>query len=462
MSTFSGLNAASSALSAARLGMNIAGQNIANQDTEGYTRQRVETSAAAPLRASGLFAADKRAGEGVNIDKISRLGDNVLDARVRDTLSASGFWSTKATASLNAEAVLKEPTSDGLAAQLDRFWTGWQDLANNPDSAAAGAVVLADAKALVGNIADSYNAIAVQWKDARDTVDSVVWKVNAAADKVAALNNSIRDALNAGRSANELIDERNLAAQQISRLAGAVGTVEADGTMTLRIDGNAIVSGIDSRHLVVTGPGDIEAGLPTTVSWSNGMAANVTSGELGGILDVISPTGVLAGIANSYNDVATALTTAVNGFHNGGTSSTGAVTGDFFGVAAGPAALALSVLPEDIAGLATGAGGGVFDGSNADRIAQEGAKLGGPSDLWTKAVAKLASTTAAELSRASQAETSAVAAVNVQQSIAGVDGDEETVSLLKHQTAYNAAARVLTAIDEALDVLINKTGLVGR
>ena len=56
----------------------------------------------------------------------------------------------------------------------------------------------------------------------------------------------------------------------------------------------------------------------------------------------------------------------------------------------------------------------------------------------------------------------AVAAVTAQQSNSSVDGDEETINLLTYQTAYQAAARVLTAVDEALDLLINRTGLVGR
>ena len=70
--------------------------------------------------------------------------------------------------------------------------------------------------------------------------------------------------------------------------------------------------------------------------------------------------------------------------------------------------------------------------------------------------------TAADVQRAKVSDAAAVAAVGAQQSVAAVDGDEETISLLTYQTAYQAAARVMTAVDEALDVLINRTGLVGR
>lgn len=134
MSTFSGLNTAASGLAAARRGMDVVGQNIANQKTEGYTRQRVTTSAVAAIAQTGRFSVGALPGHGVSIDGVARLGDALLDARVRDALGASGYWSTRAVAATTVEASLAEPTANGLAARLSKFWSGWQDLANTPDS----------------------------------------------------------------------------------------------------------------------------------------------------------------------------------------------------------------------------------------------------------------------------------------------------------------------------------------
>ena len=78
------------------------------------------------------------------------------------------------------------------------------------------------------------------------------------------------------------------------------------------------------------------------------------------------------------------------------------------------------------------------------------------------AVVRFGVTTAGDVQRARLSETSAVTATTAQQSVAAVDGDEETVSLVTFQAAFQASARVMSAIDEALDVLINKTGIVGR
>lgn len=468
MSSFAGLRLAESALTAARAGMTVTGQNIANQTTSGYTRQRVDQDPLAAPGLSGLWKTGFGAGAGVAVTGVARLGDNVLDARVRDALSTSGFWSARASAAGQAENTMAEPTKDGLAANLNRFWSGWSDLANMPDSAAAQ-VVLTDAEVLIGQIAAGYQTIAGQWTDLRGQVDRDIADVNSAAGQVAALNGQIRDALNSGRNANELIDRRNVLAQQISTAIGATGVVEADGTLTLRVDGNALVSGDSSRALATGGPREITDAGRITLTWTDrpDVAVPITGGVIGGTISALAPAadgGSLAAVAAAYNQTAVSLATAVNDLHRSGVTSSGAPGGDFFVLdATGPAALGLRVGPDGLDDLALAApGAGAKDTTIADRISALATSATGPSKTWTSFVTGFAVTVAGDLQRADIADMGAVAAVTAQQSNASVDGDEETVNLLTYQTAYQAAARVLTAMDEALDLLINRTGLVGR
>lgn len=469
MSTFSGLGTAASALAAARRGMDVVGQNIANQGTEGYTRQRVETSAIAAATQAGRFSVGARPGHGVSVDGIARLGDALLDARVRESSSSAGFWSARALAATTVEAALAEPTENGLAASLSKFWSGWQDLAISPDSGAAASVVLESATQLATQIAGGYRAVATQWNDTRATAESTIVQANEAASQIADLNAQIRDALASGRSVNELIDRRDGLVQTTARLVGARGTLEADGTMTVRIDGNALVAGDSARALTLDGPVSMEENGTLTVSWAgpDGFAVAVDGGELGGMLSVLSPAGdggTLAGIAASYNAVATALAEQVNAQHSQGQTAAGQPGGDFFALSAtGPAALGLELAVQDASDLAlANPGGGPLDAGNANAISQIGRAGGSPDALWTEAVGALAVGTAGDVQRAHLSDAAAVTAVTAQRSVAAVDGDEETISLLTYQSAYQAAARVLTAVDESLDVLINRTGLVGR
>ncbi|WP_243230528.1 flagellar hook-associated protein FlgK [Microbacterium sp. CIAB417] len=468
MSTFSGLNTAASALAAARRGMDVVGQNIANERTEGYTRQRVTQSSIAAVAQSGRFSTGAVPGDGVAVTGIARLGDALLDARVRDALASSGFWSSRAVAGATAEVALAEPTENGLASGLSRFWAGWQDLANTPDSAAAAGAVLQSAAQLTGQIAGGYRAVAAQWSDARSAADRTITQVNASADQIASLNRAIRDAQASGRSANELIDQRSVLAQNVARAVGGVSTIEADGTLTVRVDGNPLVAGTTARHLVLEGPRSIDAGGRLTVTWADsGASASIAAGELGGTLSVLAPAdedGTLAQLAAAYNAVAESLVNTLNAQHRAGVTSGGAAGGDFFTLSAtGPAALGIGVAVTSASDLALGApGAGARDSTNADAISQIGERDGSPDALWVDHITRLGVGVAADAQRARLAEASAVSAVTAQQSVAAVDGDEETINLLTYQTAYQAAARVMTAVDEALDVLINRTGVVGR
>jgi flagellar hook-associated protein 1 FlgK len=128
-----------------------------------------------------------------------------------------------------------------------------------------------------------------------------------------------------------------------------------------------------------------------------------------------------------------------------------------------PAALGLSVAitdPKDVA--AADPANGALDGSWADTIAQLATAPGGPDQVWRDFAVDLGVRTRAATQRATVLEAARATAENLQLSSASVDLDEESINMLAYQRAYEGAARVLTAVDEMLDVLINRTGLVGR
>ncbi|WP_223692974.1 flagellar basal body protein [Leifsonia poae] len=134
MSTFSGLNTAYTGLVAAKTGLDVVGQNIANAGTAGYTRQRVTSSGVPALNSAGLFTGGVRPGQGVSIDGIQRLDDAALDARVRTTAALSGYSGIRAAALATLESSLNEPGTNGISAQLQKFWSAWHDVANQSGS----------------------------------------------------------------------------------------------------------------------------------------------------------------------------------------------------------------------------------------------------------------------------------------------------------------------------------------
>ncbi|MFJ6028461.1 flagellar hook-associated protein FlgK [Pseudarthrobacter sp. NPDC092424] len=473
MSTFSGLNTAYTGLSAARQALNVASQNVANAGTEGYTRQRLETSAAGPAGRTGLFADAPSAGQGVSVDGIARLGNAYLDARARADTASAGYTAVRAEVHISLEDVLNEPGENGLSAQLQRFWGAWQDLANQAGEAAPTNAVLQEAGALAAQLGRGYGDIDALWSRTRSGVSGMADQLNAAAAQVADLNIRIRTTLSAGGSVNELIDQRSLITADIASMAGGTVRDNADGTVDVFIGGNTLVSADRYRTVQVAGSNRMEGASTARVQleWTHrpGPAVGLESGEMAGSLSLLAPAsggsgGAIAEAAASYNAFAEKLSSTVNTLHRGGSSVNGSTGLDFFKFSPGLApAAGLGVVPTDASGLATGrAGAGPFDGGNADAISQINAGADSPDDAWNTFVIQLGSAARAELQRGVLAEAAANTAKDMQLSQAAVSLDEENVSLLSNQHAYQAAARVMTAIDEMLDVLINRTGLVGR
>ena len=468
MSTFGALNTAYRGLTAAQLGMNVAGQNIANAATEGYTRQRVEQSSlAAPAR--GLFSGGTlQPGQGVSVDTIARLGNSFLDGSVRSAGAQAGYASVRSSALQGIEGVLQEPGENGISTALQGFWSAWQAAANQPSEDGPKGLLLNAANSVTDKISSAYKALDAQWTSVRGQAQDTVNAVNAAATQVASYNTTIRSTLAAGGSANELIDARAKLTDKIASLAGGTVREQADGTVDVLVGGNALVTGGSVRTLQLAGAtamADAAIDAPRVEWTSPSGTATLDGGELAGALSVLAPAsmgGAIAQAADSYSTFAVALATAVNTVHQSGVTGAGASGAPFFTIGGNPAALSVKG-PADITGIALKAStGGALDTSVADRISQLGVGANSPDKIWSGIVTDIGVQSRGAQQHEALTTAAQASALTGRASQASVSLDEENISLLTNQHAYQAAARVMTAVDEALDVLINRTGLVGR
>jgi flagellar hook-associated protein 1 FlgK len=307
-------------------------------------------------------------------------------------------------------------------------------------------------------------------------VETMAGQVNSAATQVAGLNEKIRFAVANGGSANELIDQRNQLTTELASLTGAIIRQGSDGQVDVLIGGNALVTGASAHQIkvAVTSARDIADDASVRLEWAtrdNSTPVVLDGGEIAGALSILGngPTdGPLRDAATEYNRFADELALAVNSVHQGGFSSedipkTGT---DFFGFKPEPGlakALALFVIPSKVEQLATAkAEDSPLDGSIADALSQLGIGAKSPDRTWEGIVTQIGVSTKTALQESNLATIAAESAISLQLSNASVDLDEENVNLLSYQHAYQGAARVMTAIDEMLDTLINRTGLVGR
>lgn len=477
MSTFGGLTTSFSALTAARTAIEVAGQNIANVKTDGYTRQRAELVATPALGSIGLLAPPRPGvGQGVTVGGVSRLADELANLQVRAGSAGAGYHSARAAALSELEARFAEPGDASMSTALQAFWTSWQDLSNSTGEAASAAVVLERARVLADRIAAGSTETSAQWSALRGDATTMVAEVNQTAERVADLNDAIRRTGLAGGNVNELLDERDRLTARLAELAGGEVHARDDGTVDVLIAGNPLVSGTGVNRVALAGP-TTPGSQPVTLEWERrpGSPIGLDGGVLGGTLSLLAPAsggaggaggagGPLAETLAAYDRLATDLATQVNALHRTGVTPGGATGLDFFSLDPGvPAALGLRVVPTGVDGIATAApGSGALDGTIADRISQLGSGTGSPDAGWAGFVTGIGVTAGAEYDRATLAELRLDSAVARQQSQASVDLDEENMNLVLAQTAYQGAARVFTAIDEMLDTLINRTGTVGR
>ncbi|OJV80715.1 MAG: flagellar hook-associated protein FlgK [Cellulomonas sp. 73-92] len=496
-STFSGISTALSSLIAQRTALDVAGQNVANANTAGYTRQRADLGAVAGTQSASMFATNNGVGTGVQVTGISRSADPFLDTKLRSQTSGAAALATLSSAYSTLESRLGEPGASGLSAQLQTFWNGWHDVSNAADTISARSVLLDDARQLTETLHTQYQNIATQWADTRTTTASLVTQTNTLATNVADLNKRILDITNNGGNANELSDQRDQALTQLAGLVGATVQTRQDGQVDVYVGGDALVFGGSSHALALAGAQDFSQatgyatdGTPITpqdvhLTWADTPGKRVvpTGGTVAGQLTVLAPPaaddsgtgGVLTEAAKRLDEVATRLATDVNTLHAGAVTTTGTAGGAFFspldpsdptfpgGPAKGPAALRISVALSTADQVAVAApGGGAYDASVGQQIAALGTSTSGADALWGKAVVEIGNRSAAATSRSSVAESARASAEQDQLANASVDTDEETVGMIATQRAYQAAARVLTTLDDMLDTLINKTGLVGR
>lgn len=472
MSTFSGLNTAMTGLNAARLAMETAGNNLANVGTKGYTRQRADFTSVGSLAQTGMLTSRNGVGQGVALSGIARLSDAHLDARVRGTLAIASRSDVRAEGLSNLEGILREPGENGLSALLNDFWAGWEDVATRPGETAPAAVLLERAKAVANRIALSHSEVSEQWNAQRQGLESMASDVNSAASAIADLNGQIRSVVAAGGTPSALMDQRATLAEQAAELTGATVRESPDGTIDVLLGGNALVSGTTARKIEVAGPLSMNSGDAPSIEWAHrkGEPIGLDAGRIAGALSLLAPAndagtgGALAETSKSLNSIATELATKVNEVQANGKTVDGLPGPPFFNISdpSNPS-LSLTVVATGAKDLATAsATGGPLDGSNASAMSQLGKSKDGPDALWANMVIKIGVATKSEAQQAVSTAVAAATAVSAQLSVSAVSLDEENVALLAHQHAFQGAARVMTAVDEMLDTLINRTGIVGR
>ncbi len=461
----SGISIALQAVLTHSQALEIIEHNVANASTPGYRRQSALLTAAVPSSIveyeHGLGAGQR--GGGVTIEKIQRFNLEFFDTRYRSVSAETGNWEAQNGVLSQLEPMLAETTEDGLLPKLDQFWSGWQKLSTDPTNTSLRAVLLDDA----GSLANALNRRSTQITQLRaeqnDVVAGQVNDINSLAGQVAQLNGEISRVLSVGEQPNDLMDKRDLALDQLSKLSGSASFNQKNGEVSVSIGGHVLVVGHDAFKLQTqTSATDSSV---VDVYWGDGQKLAPQSGNLKGTLEVRDK--VLAGQLTGLNTLANGLITQVNAIHRGGFGLNNATNMDFFQGSDASDIAVNSLL--DNASIATSSG--ASQAGNSDIALQiaglktvKGMKAGTATlnEFYNSQITDLAVTTQRASNNAYQHGLVEKALSDQRESAVGVNLDEEAANMAKTQKAYQAAARVMTAYDDLLDTVINRMGLVGR
>lgn len=472
MSTFSGLNTALTSLWAQRRGLDVTGQNIANVNTEGYSRQRVDMKSIGPNAVPAIFSTSPNIGGGVNADQIARIRDMFLETRAHTEHATLSRLTEQDATLTQVQQAFREPGDSGLQSMLGDMWAGWSDLANQPSDLAARSQLLQQVQTVTTGLRSTRAALDQQWTASQQGLVTLVAEVNNAASAVADLNQGIQRAQQNGLPANELIDKRDALVVKLADQIGATTRPGDDGMLNVYVSGTPLVFGTSATALHVVGaltPDDVATQPPRIEPVSGNYPVSVggtAQGRVAALNDIL-PT-----YRNRLDATAANLAAALNAGQAAGYDLNGNPGAALLssGPAGGPVTAAnITVAITDPRELAASSvapppppAQPTFDGTNADKISQLSLDPAGATAGYRQLIV--------DLGVQGQSVTRSLDIQNVistqvdasREASAGVNLDEEMANMVAYQHAYEAASRMVSAIDQTLDTLINRTGLVGR
>jgi flagellar hook-associated protein FlgK len=467
VSTFSGLNAATTALWAQRRALDVTGQNVANVNTDGYSRQRADLQAMGGSPVPAFYSTSPGVGSGVSADSVTRIRDAFLEGRGHTERANSAQLVVESDAYRFVEQATREPGDTGIQSLLSDMWSGWEDVANNPKDEAARGQVLQRLETLVAGIRFGHDSLGAQWEQGQEGLGVLVDDVNATATLVGELNASIKLAKQSGLQANDLSDRRDLLVMKLAEQVGATVRVQEYGVVDVLVGAMTLVAGGTSSRLALAGTvdPDLTGGDPVRIVAAAGgytvRPGGTAAGELTS-LNLILPS-YRAALDTFAADLAGTLNTA----HAAGFDLNGAAGGNLLGSSGGPiSAKSLIVAITDPARVAASAvaptaGVPAMDNKNADAIAQLRQLPTGADAQYRRMIVELGVQSAVAQRNLDIQSVITTQVDAAREAVSGVNIDEEMTNMLQFQHAYAAAGRLVTAIDETLDVLINRTGVVG-
>lgn len=455
-----------------RQGIEVAGHNLANVNNPAYARQRIklQTSETVPSTLGPQ-------GTGAEATAILQLRSSLLDNQITTETSVSGSLESQQAALQYAEASLGQQIDrqstgaegasassgvagqQGIAENMSDLFNGFQSLSTSPTSLAERQVLLMKAQNLAGKFGQVDHRLSDLSDSLNRNVTSDVGEANRLITEITSLNKQIFNTeLNSSGVANDLRDTRQQRLEDLAKVVRFDSHIDASGNVQLSIDGQSIISGVQTTSLLESY--DAGGGRMMVRTAVGATPLNITGGSLHGGIDVRDNT--VGSLRSSLNTLASNLITQVNALHSGG-FGLGGTTGQPFFTGSSASTMGVNATLVSDASLiqASGTPGAAGDNQVALALAQLNTKplaaLGNQTfaQSYAQTVASLGQTLASVNGNLADQQTVNNMLKSQRDSVSGVSMDEEMTDLMKYQKAYQASAKLISTVDAMLDVVMS-------
>ncbi|MEA1976185.1 MAG: flagellar hook-associated protein FlgK [Bacillota bacterium] len=322
-SSFLGLGTSYSGLTANQRALQVTSHNIANANTVGYTRQRMDMHAYKPdILPGGLGTL----GLGVDVEYVKQIRDEFLDFKYRQENSTLGEWAAREAVLKDIESIMNEPSDSSISAVMDEFYEALHELNKTPETNTARTLVRQRAISLTKEISRMSTSFKELQKNLNFEFKTAVVDLNNDAEQISELNKIIYESELEGGRANDIRDQRNVLLDKMSELVDIKYYEDEQDRFHVMLNGTEIVSHYRYDQLEIadrdTKLNDDDAVDLVDIKWASGKDFDANSGKIKGLMDARDNIeGDYKGIpyyVDKLNEFADTLTSQINMIHKEG------------------------------------------------------------------------------------------------------------------------------------------------
>lgn len=428
---------------AARIGLDVTAQNIANASSEGYVRR--SASLAEVASTGGAYRIGDLSLSGVRLNAITRNADAFRQAEVRRTGSDVARASAEAVGLGNIETAIEQ---SGVYDAIVGFESSLQQLTQDPVDTSLRASVIEKARTMVGTFQIAAQEMAAAGDGLQFLASDGVTQINRIAGELARTNTRLSRASDASSDKTALLDQRDKLLQQLSEYGNIGTTFATDGTVAVKLGGSG------GRDLV-TGGTAVTVGMTTggdgTISFDvGGAAVTLSGGSLSGQQLALSK---LAQLKLDVDGLAEDIVDTFNAAQLTGDDLDGNPGAAIF---SGATAATMSLDVSDVRKLATAPLNGTVGSRDATNLTAIRGALSSlnPADGMDQILFDVSGTLAGRNVTLGALQTIADTAQVALSAQSGVDLDAEAVNLIRYQQAFQASGRVMQVASDIFDTLL--------